>query len=29
MRVYWDNGKENGNYGVYSGDVRLIKVILG
>ena len=29
MRVYWDNGKENGNYGVYRGYKEIVVVILG
>ena len=29
MGLYWDNGKENGNYWDYSGSIRIIGYILG
>ena len=25
LGLYWDNGKENGNYGDYSGSIRFIQ----
>ena len=29
LGLYWDNGKENGNYWDYSGSIRILGYILG